>query len=105
MSALAVALDAVTDVVTLLPMPAPDPGGGEPPPGSEGLLQILRWAFWIASALCVLGVMIAGGAMALAIRGHGMGGENVSRLGWVLAGCIVIGSASALVGTLLPGSA
>ena len=98
-------LDVAQHVVTLLPMPAPDPGGGEPPPGSEGLLQILRWAFWIASAMCVLGVMIAGGAMALAIRGHGMGGENVSRLGWVLAGCIVIGSASALVGTLLPGTA
>lgn len=97
-------MSVLLEVINLLPMPAPNPGGGEPPPGSEGLLQILRWAFWIASAVCVLGVIIAGGAMALAMQGHGRGGENVARLGWVLAGCIVIGSASALVGMLLPGS-
>ncbi|SDI92533.1 hypothetical protein SAMN04488693_13420, partial [Arthrobacter subterraneus] len=28
----------------------PNPGGGEAPPGSEGLLTILKWAAWIALA-------------------------------------------------------
>jgi hypothetical protein len=31
---------------------------------------------------------------------RGEGGEHAARLGWVLAACIVIGSASALVGLL-----
>ena len=78
----------------------PDPGSGTAPPGSEGLLAILSWAAWIAFGICVLGVIIAGGAMAIGNR-RGEGGEHATRLGWVLAGSIVIGSASALVGALV----
>lgn len=79
----------------------PDPGAGQAPPGSEKFLTMLSWAAWIASGICVLGVIIAGGAMAMAHRGHGGGGEQAARLGWVLAGCIVIGAASGLVGALV----
>ena len=78
----------------------PNPGGGEAPPGSEGFLTILGWAAWIVFGLCVLGVIIAGGAMAVSNR-RGEGGEHASRLGWVLAGAIVVGSASGLVGALV----
>lgn len=78
----------------------PDPGQGVAPPGSEGLLEILSWAAWIAFGVCVLGVIICGAAMAVASRRSGDGGEHGSRLAWVLAGCIVIGSASGLVGAL-----
>ncbi len=78
----------------------PDPGAGQPFPGSEGFLTILGWAAWIAFGIAVLGVIVAGGAMALG-RSRGDGGEHAARLGWVLAGCIVIGSASGLVGALV----
>jgi hypothetical protein len=50
--------------------------------------------------MCVLGVLIAGGMMAVSMQ-RGSGGEHVARLGWALGGCIVIGAASALVGALL----
>ena len=78
----------------------PDPGAGTAPPGSEGFLTILQWAAWIAFGICVLGVIIAGGAMAIG-RSRGEGGEHAQRLGMVLAGCIVIGSASGLVSALV----
>lgn len=78
----------------------PDPGAGTAPPGSEGFLSILSWVAWIAFGICVLGVIVAGAAMALGNR-RGEGGEHAQRLGWVLAGAIVIGSASGLVGALV----
>lgn len=74
----------------------PNPGGGEAPPGSEGLLTILRWAAWIALALGVLGVIIAGITMMIQVR-RGEGGEGLSKLGWTLAGCVVVAGASGLV--------
>ncbi|MBF5083759.1 hypothetical protein [Quadrisphaera sp. INWT6] len=78
----------------------PDPGAGVAPPGSEGLLTILQWAAWIGFGVAVLGVVLAGIAMAISHR-RGEGGEHMSRLGWVFAGCIVIGSAAGLVGALV----
>lgn len=93
-------LHALTETVTVLPADVPNPGGGSAPPGSEGFIKILKWAFYIASGICVLGVIAAGGMMAVAI-GHGNSGQHVARLGWALAGAIVIGVASALVGALI----
>ena len=78
----------------------PDPGRGSQPPGSGGLVTIIKWAAWIGLAVCVLGVIIAGASMAIASR-RGDGGEHMSKLGWVLGGCIIIGSASGLVGAVL----
>ena len=80
--------------------PVPNPGQGTQPPGSDGIVKILGWAAWIAVAVCVVGVLIAGAKMAIEHR-RGGGGESVASLGWVLGGCIVIGSASALVGALV----
>jgi hypothetical protein len=78
----------------------PDPGQGEAPPGSESFLVILRWAAWVAFGICVLGVIAAGARMAIANQ-RGEGGEHMTRLGWVFAGSIVVGSAAALVGALI----
>lgn len=78
----------------------PDPGSGKKPPGADRLTELLSWAAWIAFGVCVLGVIVAGGAMALGSR-RGEGGEHMSRLGWALGGCIVIGAASSLVGALV----
>jgi len=93
-------ITALPDLLSSLPLDVPDPGKGEAPPGSDGLVTILKWVFYIASAMCVLGVLIAGGMMAVSVQ-RGSGGEHVSRLGWALGGCIVIGAASGLVAALL----
>ncbi len=78
----------------------PDPGQGAPPPGSEGFLNILSWAAWLAFGVCVLGAIVAGGTMAVGGQ-RGDGGQHASKLAWVLAGSIIIGSASGLVGALV----
>ena len=67
--------------------------------GSENLLEVLQWAAWIAFGVCVLGFVIAGGAMAVGSQ-RGDGHQHGSRLAWIMAGCIVIASASGLVGAL-----
>lgn len=78
----------------------PNPGEGEAPPGSEHAVTILKWGAWVAFAVCVIGVMVAGGKMAIGSR-RGEGGEHAAALGWVLAACVIIGSASAIVGALV----
>jgi hypothetical protein len=78
----------------------PNPGQGQQPPGSDGFLTILEWAAWIGLAVCVAGVIICGASMAVAHR-HGGASEHAARLGWVAVGCVVLGSASALVGALV----
>ncbi|MGF1662342.1 MAG: conjugal transfer protein TrbC [Kineosporiaceae bacterium] len=77
----------------------PTPGPTEPP-GADAFLEILNWVAWGALALCVLGVIGAGVSMVIA-KGRGEGGEVIARLGWALAGSIVVGSAAAFVTALL----
>ena len=93
-------LDRLTAAGLTVFAQVPDPGSGKKPPGSDNFLTILQWAAWIAFGVCVLGVIIAGASMAIQHR-QGRGGEQAAQLGWVLAGCIVIGSASGLVGALV----
>ncbi|MEU4294852.1 TrbC/VirB2 family protein [Kribbella sp. NPDC026596] len=81
----------VSELPNLLPM--------EAPPGADKLEKVLGWVKWIAYTVCILGVLIAGAMMAVGQR-RGEGGEHAARLGWVLAACIVIGSATALVDAL-----
>ena len=61
---------------------------------------VVNWVTWIGMMVCVLGIIIAGTMMAIGQR-RGEGGEHASRLGWVIAGCIVIGAASGLDGALI----
>jgi hypothetical protein len=46
--------------------------------------------------LGVLGVIIVGIGMVIQLR-RGEGGESIAKLGWVLAGCIIITGASGIV--------
>jgi hypothetical protein len=62
--------------------------------------DVVNYVTWIGMMVCVLGIVIAGAMMAIGQR-RGEGGEHASRLGWVVAGCIVIGSASALVNLVM----
>lgn len=78
----------------------PNPGTGEAPPGSEGLLTILKWIAWIVFGLAVAGILICAGAMMINNK-RGQGGEHAATLAWVLSGCILAGSASGVVGLLV----
>jgi type IV secretory pathway VirB2 component (pilin) len=93
-------LELVPQVLTNLPLNVPDPGAGEAPAGSEMINRVISWVTWIAFSICALGVIIAGAMMAIGQR-RGEGGEHAARLGWVLAGCIVVGSAAGLVNALI----
>jgi type IV secretory pathway VirB2 component (pilin) len=83
-----------------VPLLAPLVGIEPPTDASSGIKTVVGWVTWIAFSICVLGVIIAGAMMAIGQR-RGEGGEHAARLGWVLAACIVIGSAAGLVGALL----
>jgi TrbC/VIRB2 pilin len=61
---------------------------------------VVSWVTTISISICILGVIIAGAMMAIGQR-RGEGGEHAARLGWVLAGCIVIGTASGFVKALV----
>jgi hypothetical protein len=93
-------LDNLAVVALSLFAQVPDPGAGRKPPGADKFLTVLQWCAWVAFGFCVLGVIIAGASMAIQHR-HGSGGEHAARLGWVAGGCVVVGSASALVGALV----
>ncbi|GAB4082766.1 hypothetical protein GCU67_20290 [Modestobacter muralis] len=95
MNLLASANTAGLDVLAVI-----DPGEGTAPPGSEGLVTIVNWVAWVAVGLCVVGVICAGVGMLFAGR-RGEGGEQAVKLGWVMAGSIVIGGAAGLVGALV----
>ena len=90
-------LMATVDAVLAQAMP--NVGGGAAPPGSGKFELILRWAMWIAFGVGVMGFFAAGAMMAVSAR-RGEGGEHASRLGWVMAGCVVVASSTGIVGAL-----
>ncbi|TWD80502.1 TrbC/VIRB2 family protein [Kribbella amoyensis] len=71
-----------------------------PPEVDRKISTVVDWVTLIAISICILGVIIAGAMMAIGQR-RGEGGEHAARLGWVMAGCIVIGTASAVVNALV----
>ena len=86
---------ATADVFAVL-----DPGQGVPPPGAEGIATIIQWVAWTVLAVCVVGVLLVAGRMAVAHR-RGEGGQYVGELGLVLAAAVLVGSASALIAALV----
>lgn len=92
-------LTHLVDGVTFAEISDFNVGQGEAPPGSKSLLKILRWTAWICFGVCVGAVMWTGAMMGMSAR-RGEGGEHAGRLGWTLAGAIVIGSAAGIVGNV-----
>ncbi|GGC17736.1 hypothetical protein [Cellulomonas carbonis] len=89
-------LDSLTAaVITTIPNPTP-----VQPPGTEGLLDIMGWVKWVALAICIIGLIVAGAMMAIQSR-RGEGGEHAGKIGMALGGVIVISAAGALVGFLM----
>ena len=78
----------------------PDIGGGTAPPGSDKLLTLARWILWIVSGLSVVGLLLVAGRMVVA-HNHGEWGQHGQRLGAVMFGIILIGSASGIAGALI----
>lgn len=78
----------------------PDPTQGTDPPGAAEFNNILHWLFYGVTLLCVAGVLICAGKMAVQHR-HGEAGQHFGAIGMVLGACVLAGSASALVGTFL----
>jgi hypothetical protein len=76
---------------SVIPTPTPTV-----PAEAGGLLLVLNWASGIGLVLGVLGVIIVGIGMVIQLR-RGEGGESIGKLGWVLAGCIIITGASGIV--------
>jgi hypothetical protein len=74
-----------------------NPGRGLTPPGAGQLTTLVGYVAWGVFAVCVVGVLIAAGQMAISHHRGGGGGEHAARLGWVLVAAVVAGSASALV--------
>ncbi|WP_234754194.1 hypothetical protein [Arthrobacter ramosus] len=66
------------------------------PAQAGGLLTILNWASGIGLVLGVLGVIIVGIGMVIQLQ-RGEGAQAISKLGWVLLGCIIITSAAGIV--------
>lgn len=78
----------------------PNPGTGTQPPGTGGLITILKWVAWVVSGICVVGVLMVAGRMAV-MHNRGEGGQHMTGIAYVLAACVLVGAASALVGALV----
>jgi hypothetical protein len=78
----------------------PNPGLGVQPPGTGGLLTILRWLAYGVSLCCVGGILYVAGKMALQHQ-RGEAGQHMGALALVLLACVLAGAASAIVGALM----
>jgi hypothetical protein len=77
----------------------PAPGIGTPPPGSKNITQVLSWIAWCVCGLCVTGVLVVAGRMAVQ-HNRGEGGQHALGLAYVLGACILVGAGSGIVGAL-----
>lgn len=94
---LSTAVIGVTGLVTQVP----NPGQGTAPPGVGGPLDtILQWVAYIVIALAVAGILTVAGKMVISHH-QGRGGEHMTGLAYVLAGCVLIASAAGIVGALV----
>lgn len=65
------------------------------PPFIGKFNKLLGWFMWGATTACMVGVIITGARMAIAYRGGN--DANVSQLGYILFGCILVGTAAQIV--------
>ena len=94
---LTVGLLAVTAAPAAADITPPTPAR---PPGTEGLTTLLNWGMWLVTFAGIIGVLIAAGSMMLSHR-RGEGGEQASKLGWVMGGCCVAAASGPIVNVLL----
>ena len=95
MNVLATVAETATHLLQAVPNPEPIQ-----PPGTEGFTAIMGWVKWLALAVCVIGLIVAGAMMAVQSR-RGEGSEHVGKIGMALGGVVVISAAASLVGFLM----
>jgi len=88
-------MSLLATILTAVPDPSPIQ-----PPGTQGLTSIMGWVKWVALAICIIGLIVAGAMMAIQSR-RGEGGEHAGKIGMALGGVIVISAAGSLVGFLM----
>ncbi|MEU9002051.1 hypothetical protein ACFWBI_13500 [Streptomyces sp. NPDC059982] len=64
--------------------------------------KILGYMAWLVSAAAMLGVLIVGSRMAIALR-SGTGDEHLTQLATVLGACVIGATAGPIVAFLLSG--
>lgn len=74
----------------------PNPTPGLPVELDTKLNTLLGAFMALVIFACVAGVLMVAGKMALSFR-RGEGGEAAGQLGFVMAACVLVGSASSLV--------
>jgi hypothetical protein len=78
-----------------------NPGQGVAPPGADKLTTIVQWTAWGVFAVCLGGVLLSAAKLAHAHnQGHGGANQHIQNLVWTLVGCVIAGSASAIVAAL-----
>ncbi len=67
-------------------------------PGGDGLQVVIGYLAWGASAIALIGVIVAGARLAIE---YNRGGSGYGQLGKVILGLLIISSAGAIAGGLL----
>lgn len=67
-------------------------------PGLTMVQTIVNTVAWISFGMCVVGIMACGGMMAMS---HRRGENPAEHVGSVMAGCLIVGSATSLVGAFI----
>jgi hypothetical protein len=99
MSTLHSILTAATDLAAVVSGALPDPEPTQPP-GTSGFVTIMGWVKWVALAVCIIGLIVAGAMMAINSR-RGEGSEHAALIGRILAGVVIISAAATIVGFLV----
>lgn len=60
------------------------------------LLTLIDYVAWIVLCLCMVGLLICAGRLAMSYR-EGDPGKEIVGLLWVMAGCVLVGSAGGIV--------
>ncbi len=68
-------------------------------PGLTQIQNIVKWSAFVALGLCVLGAIICGIKLLASFREGN--NEGVKNFGAVVGGCLIVGSASTIVGLLI----
>lgn len=78
-------------------LPNPNP---ERPPGMQGIDDLLNWAQFLAFAVAIGGLIVAGAMLAINLR-NGQGSDEGVMLTKPIIGALVISAAGAIIGILV----
>lgn len=68
-------------------------------PGLLIVQRIIGWSAWVSLGVCVIGALICGGKLVASFNEGN--NEGVKNFGLVVGGCLIVGSASTIVGVII----